>query len=80
MVCDARKRGAKAKAAKGGGAPFVRGNAIGKKTRFRRKEGRYRGACRWCGSDENTRNAGKDWFCRTCHKYTRKRRGRKPRR
>ncbi len=83
--CDAGKERARKKpaakvkkrlAAKGSGR-FVRGNSIGKTTRFRRKAGKYHGACRECGSNENTRNAGKDWFCYACHAYTKKRRGRR---
>ena len=39
---------------------------------FRRKGSRYRGACRKCRTSANTRNSGKDWYCKACGVYTQK--------
>jgi hypothetical protein len=54
------------------GGRFRRGNKVGEATRFRRKVWKYRGACRECDTNDNTRNGGKDWYCTACRVYTKK--------
>ena len=51
---------------------FAAGNTVGLKSRFK-KARRHYGTCRECGSSERTVSKKKDWYCKGCKCYTRKR-------